>query len=178
MHSTYVDLILLYATLFIGASVLGYYFERALKKVFNAPNKVRLVGPYHPVYGIGVAMSFFICTIVPDFWTRVAIVALAIIACEYLGGVVFNKWLKLNLWDYSRYPLNLQGHICLTHSVGWTLAAAGFALVFPFIQFYMVPAVNCLVIAAAFLIISVHFMRIAPKNGNHSNATVLSKSAE
>lgn len=40
---------------------------------------------------------------------------------EFISGVIFNKLLKLKLWDYSNEPFNLFGLITLYRSIGWTL---------------------------------------------------------
>lgn len=46
---------------------------------------------------------------------------LAITAVEFLTGLVVNKCLKLNVWDYSRHKFNLCGQICLLFSFFWFL---------------------------------------------------------
>lgn len=36
---------------------------------------------------------------------------------ELLSGIVINKLLGWNIWDYSELPMNFLGQICLTYSV-------------------------------------------------------------
>lgn len=36
-----------------------------------------------------------------------------ITSMEFITGIIVNKWLKLNVWDYSRLPLHLFGQICV-----------------------------------------------------------------
>lgn len=36
-----------------------------------------------------------------------------ITAMEFITGIIVNKWMNLNVWDYSRLPLNLFGQICI-----------------------------------------------------------------
>ena len=38
---------------------------------------------------------------------------------EFFLGVIFNIFLKRNVWDYSKMPLNLLGQICLPFSIIW-----------------------------------------------------------
>jgi uncharacterized membrane protein len=38
---------------------------------------------------------------------------------ELSCGVILNMWLKLNIWDYSRVPLNVYGQICLPYACVW-----------------------------------------------------------
>lgn len=45
--------------------------------------------------------------------------ALAVTAVEYVSGFVLNRRLKLNVWDYSKMPANLNGQVCLLYSVLW-----------------------------------------------------------
>ena len=46
---------------------------------------------------------------------------LAITVTEFFCGIVLNKVLSLNVWDYSSVPFNLMGQICLPYSVIWLL---------------------------------------------------------
>lgn len=43
-----------------------------------------------------------------------------IITClEYITGYIVNIRMKLNVWDYSNIPFNLDGQICLLFSFFW-----------------------------------------------------------
>lgn len=44
-----------------------------------------------------------------------------ITAYEFVSGMLFNKILKLKVWDYSDRPLNLKGLICPLYSILWGL---------------------------------------------------------
>jgi uncharacterized membrane protein len=35
-----------------------------------------------------------------------------ITATELITGIIVNRWLRLNVWDYSDLPFNLMGQIC------------------------------------------------------------------
>lgn len=47
--------------------------------------------------------------------------AALITGLELVFGCVFNKWLRLAVWDYSHLPLNLWGQICLPFTALWFL---------------------------------------------------------
>lgn len=47
--------------------------------------------------------------------------ALIITAFELAVGLVVNRWLRLNVWDYSRLPGNLLGQICPQFCLYWFL---------------------------------------------------------
>ena len=40
---------------------------------------------------------------------------------EFVSGVIFNKILKLKVWDYSDRPFNFKGQICPAYSILWGL---------------------------------------------------------
>ena len=56
--------------------------------------------------------------------TKALVCAALVTAVEFIFGIVFNLWLKMNIWDYSDLPLNLMGQICPIFSLAW----AGIAL--------------------------------------------------
>ncbi len=50
--------------------------------------------------------------------------ALIITAVEFITGIIVNVWLKLDVWDYSYLPYNLNGQICLLFTNLWFLLSA------------------------------------------------------
>ena len=44
-------------------------------------------------------------------------------ALELAAGLVLNKLLLLNIWDYSYAPLDLFGQVCLQMSILWVLVS-------------------------------------------------------
>ncbi len=65
-----------------------------------------------------------------DHWVSMSVAVQACLgACvvtvlELLTGLVVNRWLKLDVWDYSSLPLNFQGQICLYYALLWIPLAA------------------------------------------------------
>ncbi len=57
---------------------------------------------------------------------KVILGALTVTLVELIFGLVFNLWLKMNVWDYSALPFNLFGQICPIFSLMW----CGLALIF------------------------------------------------
>jgi uncharacterized membrane protein len=45
--------------------------------------------------------------------------AIGITIIEFFSGCYFNRHLKLNVWDYSKMPLNIKGQVCLVYTVLW-----------------------------------------------------------
>lgn len=52
---------------------------------------------------------------------RCALCAAAVTAVEFASGCLFNLVLQLNVWDYSGFPLNIMGQVCLLYTVLWGL---------------------------------------------------------
>lgn len=47
--------------------------------------------------------------------------AIIITSLEFVAGTILNIILNLNLWDYSIFPLNILGQVCLPFSALWFL---------------------------------------------------------
>lgn len=43
---------------------------------------------------------------------------------ELIVGLIVNRWLGWNVWDYSDVPLNLWGQVCLPFTVAWFFLSA------------------------------------------------------
>lgn len=52
-------------------------------------------------------------------WKQMAICAIGITVIEFISGVIINLVFHLHVWDYSTFPLNVLGQICLPFSVIW-----------------------------------------------------------
>lgn len=63
---------------------------------------------------------------------KAVLCSLSVTTVELVFGVIFNIILKMNVWDYSKMPLNLFGQICPLYSLLW----GGLSLIFlPVAQF-------------------------------------------
>ena len=55
--------------------------------------------------------------------------ACIVTALELVTGLIVNRWLGWNVWDYSTLPMNFLGQICLYYFVLWIpLSAAAVIL--------------------------------------------------
>ena len=52
---------------------------------------------------------------------RSAVCAAAITISEFAVGMVVNRWLNMNVWDYSGMAGNILGQICPLYSFLWFL---------------------------------------------------------
>lgn len=57
---------------------------------------------------------------------QATICALGVTAIEFVFGLVFNLWLRMEVWDYSNMPFNILGQICPLFTLMW----AGIAIAF------------------------------------------------
>ena len=46
-------------------------------------------------------------------WIQVVRCTIFVVACEFITGIIVNKWMGWAVWDYSDQPYQLFGQICL-----------------------------------------------------------------
>lgn len=63
-------------------------------------------------------------------WMLCLRIAAVITGVELVFGCIFNLLLKMNVWDYSKKPLNLWGQICLPYCMLWFLLGYPLRLLF------------------------------------------------
>lgn len=128
------------ALCFYFFSAAGWFFESVYCSVPERRwvNRGFLFGPICPIYGTGAVL--FLLTIVPlgahledvgvggfAKWTAIVLAGMLLAdTLEYLTSVVMERMFHARWWDYSDEPFNLNGRICLKHTVYWGIAAAAF----------------------------------------------------
>ncbi|MBE5936136.1 MAG: hypothetical protein E7262_10225 [Lachnospiraceae bacterium] len=68
---------------------------------------------------------------------QMVISALIITSIEFSTGIVVNKIMNLNVWDYSRLPYNFMGQICLLYTNIWFLLSALAIFLDDYIRYYL-----------------------------------------
>lgn len=87
-------------------------------------NRGFMRGPFIPIYGFGAMTLLLVGT--PLLKWPVAVFfagSLSAGALEYLTGALMEAVFKVRYWDYSKKPLNLNGHICLEMCFYWGVLA-------------------------------------------------------
>ena len=85
-------------------------------------NRGFLFGPMCPIYGFGVVAAVLLIEPIRAHWLQAYLVAVFVPTfLEYIVGWGAVKLLHTRLWDYSRMPLNIGGHVCLLFSLVWGL---------------------------------------------------------
>ncbi len=76
--------------------------------------------------GICFALLYRIFTGQKTFslWMNCLFGALIITGIELVFGCIFNLILGWNVWDYSHYPMDFMGQICLSYTLLWFLLSA------------------------------------------------------
>ncbi len=83
-------------------------------------NRGFMHGPFLPIYGSGAIVILIASLPVRTHLVLVYLFGmLSATILEYCTGVCMEKLFKVRYWDYSQFPLNLNGHICLFVSLGW-----------------------------------------------------------
>jgi len=152
----------------LGWLVESIYCSVAAKKWIN---RGFLTGPMCPIYGTG-AMVMTLCLsslkamdiAIPIFGYRLKITVVLVILAgmvlcdivEFITSVLMEKLFHARWWDYSNKPFNIQGRICLGHTMYWGLATLGFLyLVHPIVAGLIahIPQQTIYVIVAAVLLV-------------------------
>lgn len=108
--------------IFITYAVIGWLWESVFCS-FKAKHFVYrgfLLGPYCPVYGFGVVAVLLLIpkeygTLLNLYFNIVVIVSIV----EYVTSWLLEKFFNMQLWDYSKVPLNIHGRVAVPVSVFW-----------------------------------------------------------
>ena len=131
---------LILAFLFFMGCIIGWgleVFYRRFKKSNTSRRWVNpgfLVGPYLPLYGVGLCGLYLLASLedtaliqevtVGSKMILFFVMAVVMTLVEYIAGVIFIKGMHVQLWDYSNEKFNFQGIICLRFSIYWALLGA------------------------------------------------------
>ena len=106
-------------------SFVGWIWESSYCSIKgrHLVNRGFLKGPMIPIYGSGACVMLMAAAPFKDnlilTFVSGSIIASAL---EYATGAAMEAIFKVRYWDYSKQPLNLNGHICLGASIGWGFA--------------------------------------------------------
>lgn len=83
-------------------------------------NRGFLNGPVCPIYGFGMVIVLFTLTPLQDSVLLLYIGGVILpSALELVGGWALYKLYHTRWWDYSDFPFNIGGYICLEFSLLW-----------------------------------------------------------
>ena len=83
-------------------------------------NRGMLHGAYCPIYGFGLITVIVCLTPIKDSWLLLFVgSAVLTTVLEFITGFVLDKLFGRRWWDYSDYPFNIGGYICLEFCLLW-----------------------------------------------------------
>ena len=116
----------MYILLFFTYAFAGWFMESVLG-IFNVKkfvNRGFLIGPYCPVYGVGVVL---ITILLKKYITDIPLLfVMSILICgilEYFTGYVMEKLFNARWWDYRNNRFNINGRVCLETLLPFGIAA-------------------------------------------------------
>lgn len=128
-----------YINSFLIYSVIGFIMESALYKFFSIDNYSGfMTGPITPIYGIGVLVILVINKYILEKINTNKIIkiilsflifAILLTIIEFIGGLLLDKILNVELWNYTNKKYNIGKYICLELSLVWGI----FSLIFIYI---------------------------------------------
>lgn len=148
-----------YIALFFIYSFLGWLMESVgdtiKKKKFV--NRGFLIGPYCPIYGVGVILiTILLRKYNDDIWITFFMSLLICGTLEYLTSYIMEKLFKARWWDYSQRKFNINGRICLETLIPFGIAGTFIIYIAnPFFLKYinMIPDMVIHVLTGAFVAI-------------------------
>lgn len=122
--------------LFLFGSVFGVLLEGVwclLKYGVWETHVVSLYGPYCILYGLGMAGCYLGVALDENRGPLGRFLFFALIgnAVEYGSGLLLQYGMHMRAWNYTRYFMNVDGHICLLMTIVWGSIGVLFGLAVP-----------------------------------------------
>jgi len=106
----------IYFMMFFVYSVAGWIMECTLGVIekHKFVNRGFLIGPYCPIYGIGVVgVSLLLSRFSGNIILLFILSTLICGSLEYFTSYIMEKIFKARWWDYSKNKFNINGRVCL-----------------------------------------------------------------
>lgn len=133
-------------------------------------NRGFLNGPYCPIYGVGVLIVIAVLTPLKENLLILFIGSVLLTSVlEYVTGWVLEQIFHNKWWDYSDFPFNIKGYVCLKFSVLWGLACSFIMLIWHPIVYKFI-LIFPKTVGAAFLGI---FLAVFAADGMFTVSTIL-----
>ena len=142
-----------YIFYFFFYSFIGWFFESCYCSIRPKKwvNRGFLRGPICPIYGTG-GLVMMICLlplrhITENLYLNELLIFIAgAILCdivEFMTSYIMEKLFNARWWDYSNKKFNIQGRICLTHTLYWGTCSCLFVFILePIMNLYLVGQVS------------------------------------
>ncbi len=142
-----------YIFYFFFFSFIGWFFESCYCSLRPKKwiNRGFMRGPICPIYGTGGLVMLIalvpLRSLTDNLYINelVIFVAGAILcdAVEFMTSYIMEKLFNARWWDYSNKKFNIQGRICLTHTLYWGTCSCLFVFILePVMNLYLVGQVS------------------------------------
>lgn len=101
---------------FLAFSFIGWLYEStvcALANYGHFANSGFLLGPCCPIYGVGALACWLLLRNIPSVAVQFLAAALLCSVIEYSVGALLEHLTGARFWDYSKFPFNIDGRVCL-----------------------------------------------------------------
>lgn len=101
---------------FLVFAFIGWLYESticALANYGHFANSGFLLGPCCPIYGAGALACWILLRGIPNVGVQFLAAALVCSAIEYSVGALLERLTGARFWDYSKFPFNINGRVCL-----------------------------------------------------------------
>ena len=117
----------IYSLLFIMMvySFMGWFYESTVYSIVEQRklmNRGYFLGPYCPIYSVVSIASLYLLQGIDSSLKIVIIGCMTCSVIEYITSYVLEKLFDARYWDYSEYPLNINGRVSLISSIFFGLA--------------------------------------------------------
>lgn len=112
--------LLQYIALFYIYSFAGWLMETIKISIEEKKfvNRGFLIGPYCPIYGIGVlAITILLKRYSDDIWITFFMSLIICGVLEYATSYLMEKIFKARWWDYTTKKFNINGRVCLENLI-------------------------------------------------------------
>lgn len=113
---------------------MSYYFIEIL---WNGTSHISMFIPG--------GLSFVFIGLISEYYSKSkkSILKVLVISCllitviELIFGIIYNKALNLDIWDYSGIRFNFMGQICLKYSIYWFFLSLPAILLYDYVRYWL-----------------------------------------
>ena len=142
-----------YIFYFFFYSFVGWFIESCYCSIRPRKwvNRGFLRGPICPIYGTGAMVILLILVPLRDltdnlYVNELLIFLVGMIVCdivEFMTSYIMEKLFNARWWDYSGMKFNIQGRICLTHTIYWgTLSCLFCYVIHPIVDNFFIGQIS------------------------------------
>lgn len=106
-------------------SFIGWFYESTIFSLVEQGklmNRGCFIGPYLPIYSVVAVLNLYLLEGMDSSFKIVLISALTCCAVEYFTSWTLEKIFHARYWDYSYFPLNINGRISVVSGAFFGIA--------------------------------------------------------